>query len=811
MESYKSSKEESVNLWPLLYKIKAKWYLFALSLILFLGLAYVYANYTESRYLVKAEILFENVEKGSDAIDEVIDDSPRTGRYSEKRIGLNNEIAKLTSDNTLRRALEELDFQVAYYTVEDFWPNFLKNRWLNERYHDFPFEIILDDTKPQMVGVPIYVNIISPTQVEIAVEADEASVVDFADGKKINTLADVNIREKVTVGQPYESQYLNFTINATQASFDFADYDLCFKINSLESLVDRYKAAITATPLSDGPQDQDTRLVNISQEVNIPQKGELIINNLIDAYANQIVNIKNDKGENSIQFIEKELAAATDSLQRAQAALESFKSASNIPDPGYAMSSVYDQLNRLEDERADIKNQLEYYQSTLRNVKSSTSGDVIAPSYAGINDPGLNSYISRYVEISARARKLNQTAGEANPLVAQVNEEVENLKSAIVQNITSMISSLKIKENSINSRVYSLRGNLTALPQDERKLNVLEQEYQRFNEKYNDWLGKKSEAELRLATNTANVETIEAAEVQGNDPIWPKPSLFYAGALLLGLMLPLAFIIGKDYLDGSVTDKQDIENKTKAPLLGMIANGPKNAKLVMLESPNSAISESFKFARINLQYFHQGEDSKVIGVTSSISGEGKTFCSINLASAFAESGHKTLIICADLRKPRISDYFHIRPVGLADVITGRLTLEEAIQSGHRNLDVIGAGDPIHDPIKLFESPDMNGIMAELREQYDHIIIETPPIAYVADYFVLLKYFDVNLFIVRYKYTNKNILQGINDLYSNNKIKNLNLLFNDVKYSGDYGYGYLSDGNGYYSNKSVKKLKNPFAS
>ena len=233
----------------------------------------------------------------------------------------------------------------------------------------------------------------------------------------------------------------------------------------------------------------------------------------------------------------------------------------------------------------------------------------------------------------------------------------------------------------------------------------------------------------------------------------------------------------------------------------------------MLESPNSAISESFKFARINLQYFHQGEDSKVIGVTSSISGEGKTFCSINLSSAYAEAGQKTLFICCDLRKPRVNEYFNIRQVSIADVITGRLSIDEAIQPGHQNLDVLGAGEPLTDPIRLYESKEMDSIMAELRRRYDVIIIETPPIAYVADYFVLLKYFDVNLFVVRYKYTNKNILQGINELHSNNKIKNLNILFNDVKYSGDYGYGYLSDGDGYYNNKqsSVKKLKNPFAS
>ena len=810
MEKFKKQDDDSINLMPLLFRIRSKWYWFAASLLLFLGTAYVYATYTESRYLVSAKILFEDVEVGSTSIDRELDDSPRSGRSAERKIALTNELAKLVSDNTVRGAIDQLDFNVSYYTVERFWPSFLRESWLNEKYHDFPFTVTLDTSKPQLVGVPIYVEIVSENQVRLSAEIEEATLVDFASGKTVSLLNDITINEVVTVGQPYESKLLNLEIAASEASFNYADYDLCFRISSTASLVGGYKQAVDATPADQ--VNQDARVVNLSYETPIPQKGELFLNTLIDAYANRVLEGKNDQGENSIEFINNELAAATDSLNQARQNLQSFKSGA-VYDPANAMSSVYDQMNDLEDERADLQNQLEYYQSTLRGIKSSKSDAIVAPSYAGINDPSLNNYISKYIDISSRARKLNASASQANPLVKQVNEEVENLKSAIEQNINGVISSLQIRMKRINGRIYSLKSDLRSLPQDERKIQVLQQEFDRYNEKQAYWQKKKSDAEMKLATNTANIDTIERAQMQGNAPVWPKSGLIYAGALLLALMLPLALIIGKDFVDSSITNKDDIENKTKAPLLGMIANGSKDAKLVMLESPNSAISESFKFARINLQYFHQGEDSKVIGVTSSISGEGKTFCSINLSSAYAEAGQKTLFICCDLRKPRVNEYFNIRQVSIADVITGRLSIDEAIQPGHQNLDVLGAGEPLTDPIRLYESKEMDSIMAELRRRYDVIIIETPPIAYVADYFVLLKHFDVNLFVVRYKYTNKNILQGINDLYSNNKIKNLNILFNDVKYSGDYGYGYLSDGDGYYNNKpsSVKKLKNPFAS
>ena len=510
MEKYKKYEEESLNLMPLLFKIRLKWYWFAISLLLFMGVAYVYNTYTESQYVVNARILFEDVEVGSTTIGEELDDSPKYGKSAERRIALSNEIAKLVSDNTIRNALEGLDFNVSYYTVEQFWPDFVKDSWLNEKYHDFPFEITLDTTKPQLVGVPIYVKIVSENQVQISVEADEASVIDFSTGKTANLLTDIEFSEIVNVDQPFESKFLNFSITASDPSFDYNDYDLCFKVFSTASLIGKYKTAFTATPADE--TNQDVRVVNISQEASVPQKGELFVNNLIAAYSSSVLDNKNNKGENSVEFINTELAAVTDSLNQARQALQSFKSGA-VYDPANAMSSVYDQMNRLEDEKAEIDNQLEYYQSTLRGIKSSKPDAIVAPSYAGINDPSLNNYISKYIDISSRARKLNFSAGEANPLVKQVNEEVENLKSAIIQNINGVVSSLKIKQKNINNRIYGLRNDLRALPQDERKIQVLQQEFDRYNQKYNYWLKKKSDAEMKLATNSANVETIEEAQV----------------------------------------------------------------------------------------------------------------------------------------------------------------------------------------------------------------------------------------------------------------------------------------------------------
>jgi len=811
MENIKRVNEGSADILPLLYKIKTKWYWFALSCLFFLAIAIVYSKFAEKRYAVQGSILFEARERGSTEVDELLDDRGQANSRDEGKIALTNEIAKLTSERMIGAAIDGLGFDVSYYTTEKFWPGFLKEKWMNERYEDFPIQVSIDSSQFQLVGVPIHVSFVSEDVVKIEAHAEEVRAFNFETQEFSGIIPEISFSEDVKLGQKIESKYLTITVEADPNSLvSTEEYDLAFKINSTKSLIDSYKSMLAVTPVD--VTDQNSRVVNLAMEINIPAKGEKFINSLIEAYAGNVLNTKNSKGENSLEFINKRLAVVTDSLKDAELQLQNFKSSSNILDVDYAKNSLYNRLDRLEQEKATVDDQLSYYRSTLRSLNDdSQSGKIVAPAAVGITDPFFNKLIDNYVQLSSRLQQMKYNATDSNPLVTQLERDVADLRQAIKDNVSGIVSSLSTTQSRLNREIYQLRADANTLPQSERQLSVMERNYEFYKDKYDALMEKKAEAEIILATNTTNVETIERAEVQGNGPVWPKTPLFLFAAVILGLSFPLAFIVVSDYLDNRVSDKEELENKTKVPLLGMIANGPKDAGLVLKKYPNSAIAESFKFVRVNLQYFHQDVKDQVIGITSSISGEGKTFCSANIAATYADSGKRTLLICGDLRKPRIQDYFDLKGPGLTDYLQEFTTLDNVIQpTEFRNLDVIAPGSPQDDPTKLFESANAERLFEELKGRYDKIIVETPPIGYVADYFVLIKHFDINLFVVRYKYTNKNILVGINDLYKNNKIKNLYLLFNDVKHSGEYGYGYLSNDKGYYTKTKKKALKNPFA-
>lgn len=790
--------EDNIEFKPLLQKVQAHWYYFAISLVLLLSLAYVYNQYSQRKYIADGVIILEDRDISSISANELV--NSEFEKETGDKISLGNEITKLTSYNLVRSAIQTLDFNVSYYTVEKFWPDFIKNEWLNERYGSFPFKVILDSTARQLINVPIYITILPNNRLHVQTEASDADSYNFSTDRS-SSVAQVEIDQIININQPFQHEYLRFQLELNRDATLNPNEDLCFMIHSPNSLVSQYQNKLTVEAAEN--QDKDARILQLLVEDNVSSKGVNFLNALIEAYEIDELRKKNERGYNSIQFVEKQIAGISDSLKNAEIALQNFKASSSIVDMDVAKSSVFSRLGTLESEKAALEDKLSYYKSTLSNLQSDNASNIVVPAAAGIDDQLFNDLIPKYIDKTARLEGLKFSMREDNPLSQKLQEEIQSLRGFLIENLSNAISALQGTLGNTQQRIYGINANIKALPQDERKMAILLRDYDYYTQRYQYLVDKKSEAELALATNRASVEVIDDPR-GGGKPDWPNQGLIYAMAFVLGLVVPFAFVILKDSTNNNILDKSELEKRIKAPLLGTIANGGRESKLVVKQFPNSAIAESFKFARINLQYFHQnGAPSQVIGITSSISGEGKTFCATNLSATFAESGKKTLLISGDLRKPKIQEYFHLREIGLTNYIEQEASLEEVVQPTNiKNLHLIAPGVTESDPIKIFEHPNMDKLLTEAKLLYDVIIVDTPPVGYVADYFVMLKYFDVNIFVVRFNYTNKNILYGINEIYKNPKVKNMNLLFNAVKQSPNYGYGYLNGyGQGYYSNKN----------
>ena len=281
-------------------------------------------------------------------------------------------------------------------------------------------------------------------------------------------------------------------------------------------------------------------------------------------------------------------------------------------------------------------------------------------------------------------------------------------------------------------------------------------------------------------------------------------------------MKSVCFVILTNIFNDKIFDYKDLEKSTDLPIIGSILHNEKNTNLVAIKNPKSSISEAFRSIRTNIQYLASDKDKKIICLTSSISGEGKTFCSMNLASIFALTGNKTILIGADMRKPKIFDDFNLKnEEGLSTLLIKNAKLKDVIQpTAIDDLDVILSGPTPPNPSELLEKNEMIELIQNLQKDYKFIIMDTPPVGLVTDGLILMKHSDVNLFIVRQAYTTKKMINKIDDLFNEKNIKNLNLIINDVNFNSrnygyDYGYGYGSFGYGYYEEDSKDDYKSIF--
>jgi tyrosine-protein kinase Etk/Wzc len=305
-------------------------------------------------------------------------------------------------------------------------------------------------------------------------------------------------------------------------------------------------------------------------------------------------------------------------------------------------------------------------------------------------------------------------------------------------------------------------------------------------------LQKRAEAGIAKASNLPDSRIIDEARVASL--IYPKPSRNYTMALVIGFLIPIGLLFAKEYLNDTITSREELERLTKIPILGVVMHNRKPTNLVISSNPKSAVSETFRSLRSNLQYIASDLDRKVILITSGISGEGKTFCAINLASVLALSGKKTLLVGVDLRKPRIFNDFGLsNEVGLSTYLIGQADKQQVIQPTHiHDLDIITAGPLAPNPTELLMTKRFGDFVKELKSEYENIVFDSPPLGLVADSFELLKYTDVTLYVVRQNYTSKGILSTINSLYSKGNISNVSIVLNDFSGQNTYGYGYYDD-------------------
>ncbi len=587
----------------------------------------------------------------------------------------------------------------------------------------------------------------------------------------------------------------------TKAGFDFIieprteggklmDYNSSNRYNfyfaDLASLANEYRSK-----LSVGPIEKDASVVNLSVSGFVPEQEADYLNMLMDVYISYGRDYKTETADKTVDFIDKQIKTISDSLKKTETDMARFREGKSYFDPSREVVSIQNKLESFGIEKANFELQLKYYNYLSEYLTSNKSVDsIISPTVIGIKDPEIIRLVDDLVSIQKEKSKLGLNIEADQPAIDLTDEQSQDAIKALKENIRSGMGVLNISISEDNLKIANVEEELKKLPATEIEYIKVQRAFDINNTVYTYLLEKRAETGIAKASIVPDNRKIDEASQYRASLIMPKTKKNYMVAIILGLILPMVSIVLIDLMNDKVIDRLDIENKTKVPVIGFISHSEVTGEIPVVEKPSSSLAESFRSIRTSLKYFVTENEHIVISVSSTISSEGKTFIPINLASIIAMLGKSVLIIGLDMRKPRLNKVLQFdESPGLSSYLSGNCSFDDVIkQTQVNNLFYAPSGPIPPNPSELIERDLMKKFMEKVKARFDFIIIDTPPVAIVTDALLLTQYVDINLFIVRQRYSSKSTLEIIEQLHFEKKLKNMAIIINDINLSGYYGYG-----------------------
>ena len=492
-----------------------------------------------------------------------------------------------------------------------------------------------------------------------------------------------------------------------------------------------------------------------------------------------------------IEFIEEQLELISDSLKVVEGNLESFRLTNKLIDMSREGIVIQQRLEKIDNEKTTLLLQESYYKYLTEYIEfKNENEDIVAPTVMGVTDQLLIKLVNELSLLQQDKKKLAMNLSESVEPLKLIDAKILATRTAIKENIRSGLLTLANIKTDIDVRLKKVEQDVRRLPSTERQMITIQRKFDINNTVYTFLLEKRAEAKIALASNVADNQIIDYAGFYSSSLVKPKKIQNIITAVILGLFIPLLFIIIFDFLNNKILDKNDIEKQTNAPILGFISHNKLSTEIPVVKNPGSTLSESFRSVRTNLKYFIKDFKNPVISVSSTITGEGKTFFSTNLAAILAVSGKKVLLVGLDLRKPRIHKIIGVNnDIGISNLLIGEEKFENVvIKTEIENLWYAPSGPVPPNPAELIESPSMVEFIEKAKKRFDYIIIDTPPVAIVTDALLVSPFTDFYIFVVRQRYSSKNTIGLIDELHKNENIKSLGIVVNDINVSGYYGYG-----------------------
>lgn len=754
--------------------------LFIASIILAMSLA-VYKNFTSiPMFKISSSVLIKEDLKqtgGGRDLNEYLNSS-----LLGSSLNFQNELWVLKSSPVIEKTVKNINLSVSYFRKTDF--NYL------DAYNKAPFRILFSTNHVQPLNVRFDVVFNKSGTFQITAESEKVNFYNYFTEESKYQKENWSFQ---TIGKPgklIETQDLAFILKLDStkqfSQEEFSSYSFQFRDqNSIaRAFKDRFQFDVV------DPKATVIEITFVSESVN---KGKDIVNELMKVYSAQNLERKNHIASITIDYIDKQLGEISDSLSMTENNLQQFRSANQILNVAEQANGISSQYIILQNQRAELITRKRYYDYVADYLaKNDDFSQMINPSSMGIPDQILNSLMTELISAQAQRSNLIDNNQVKNPLVNKLNIKIDNIKKSIADNISASRQTTDISLDEMNKRISKIQGQISQMPKTEQQLGGIERKYKLNDAIFNYLLEKRAEAKITQASNLPDDIIIEPAMLVGNEPVSPNPLKNYIMAIFLGIGLPFGFLIARKALNNKIESQESIERITNVPVLGKILHNYKKSNNVVFEYPKSPIAESYRVLRTNFDFSMKGGSHKIIMISSCIAGEGKSFIALNVAMSYAQLGRKTLLINFDLRKH--ASYFDKQDgnsIGLSSFLINKVSLKEIIiKSPDDKLDYINSGPIPPNPAELIALEETKKMIIGLKDQYDYIIIDTPPLAQVTDGFLLMETADLKAIVVRYNYSKKKVVSMVLKDLKYKNIENVCLILNDNRVKNDqYGYGY----------------------
>jgi len=773
--NHNSTNYELIDIKEIALKYFRKWHWFLISIIVCFGIAYLYLKISNDKYDVQSTILLRKDENTKGLVDMSMLDG--LGMFPSAK-EVEDEIQVISSKSIVLQTIKSLGIENEYYVKSG-----LKYQ---ELYPTSPLRIVTPDSFNDTIKQGIELKL---------TKSDDGYKLKLLYNKETYNykLTNINKAFKTVVG--------TFKFNQISPIDEESTYK--FLIYPIQQLTENYCNSISVAAVN-----KKSNAIKISTVSTCRKKSIAFINKMVDIYNLDAVIDKNLIASNTAEFVKERLELIENELLDVELDVESYKRRNSLTDIKSEAEIYLKSASEYDKKLAEIETQINLVSYIQTYVKDSKNQYSLVPANLGIEDKSLLTFLQEYNKSLLERMRMMRTTNAENPVIMQMEQQLMELRESIIISIRSIKDGLLIAKKDLIRKDAQFASKIKDVPTQERQyLEIMRQ--QAIKEKlFMFLLQKREENALTLASTTPSAKTIDSA-FSSLLPVAPKRMMIFLLAIIIGFIIPIVIIYILDLFDDKINNSKELKRLIKVPYLGSIGVKQSDDIVVVNEGLTTPIVEMFRIIRTNLQFLLTGKENPVILVTSSISGEGKSFTSINLAMSLALMKKKVVLVGLDIRSPMIGNYLHLsKDKGVTMFISNPvMKIDEIIIPSelHDYLEVIPAGPVPPNPAELIMSSRLDYLFVELRKRYDYIVVDSAPISLVTDTYLLNRLIDNSIYMTRQHYTPKEATELINEISASQKLKGISVVLNGTNEISSYGYGYGSKSKSKSDTSYIKKM------